>query len=103
MTNQTSELDNKKTRQLFAKKKKEMKELKDIFHWVEETTVKLELQILTEERLKQMGDVQYKNKWKRYVLHKELTDSIIRELLDVSEDMHILDKLTEFWRFMDGY
>ena len=71
-----------------------MKELKDIFHWVEETTVKLELQILTEERLKQMGDVQYKNKWKRYVSHKELTDGIIHELLDVSEDMHILDKLT---------
>lgn len=87
-----------------AKNKERMKELIRIFEWIEEITVKLELGIVTQDRLKNMNDIQYKNKWQRYLALKSFVEKIIDSILDThNENMNILDKLAAFKRFIDIY
>ena len=102
MARQTANSTCIKNKLFSEKNKKYMKELKQIFDWVEEITVKLEFKILTEEQLKQMDDMQYKNKWKKYLFLKKTAEKFIQELMDVPNEMNILDKFTRFRYFIDN-
>jgi len=85
-------------RRLFPTKSKEqIRELKKILDWVEEVSVKLQMNIITIRDLESMADIQYLNKRIKYVELKNLVDELIDNTLDIhDENMDILDKIKEF-------
>ena len=88
---------NKKQKKFFLKNKKQIRELKRIFDWVEEITIKLRLNMITPKNLQSTGDIQYLNQWIKYVELKALVEEIIDNVLDTTDkDMDILDKIKEF-------
>lgn len=92
-----NQIIDKKHKKILVKNRKQMRELKKIFDWVEEITVKLRLNIITIENLQDTGDIQYLNQWIRYEALMALVEDIIDGVLGIEdEDMDILDKLKEF-------
>jgi hypothetical protein len=87
----------KKQKKFFIKNKKQMRELKRIFDWVEEITIKLRLDIITSKNLQNTGDIQYLNQWVRYEELRALVEEIIDNVLDTEDkNIDILDKIKEF-------
>lgn len=87
----------KQRKRFLVKNRKQMQELKKIFDWVEEITIKLRLNIITTENLQNEGDIQYLNQLIRFKALMSLVEDIIDGVLGIEdEDMDILDKLKEF-------
>lgn len=92
-----NEVFDKQRKKFLVKNRKQMQELKKIFDWVEEITIKLRLNIITTENLQNEGDIQYLNQLIRYEALMSLVEDIIDGVLGIEdEDMDILDKLKEF-------
>lgn len=92
-----NKIDDKKHKKLLLKNKKHLKELKRIFDWVEEITIKLRLNIITVKNLQDTGDIQYLNQWVRYIELVALVEEIVDNVLDHRDkSMDILDKIKKF-------
>lgn len=92
-----NEVFDKQRKKFLVKNRKQMQELKKIFDWVEEITIKLRLNIITTENLQNEGDIQYLNQLIRYEALMSLVEDIIDGVLGIEDkDMDILDKLKEF-------
>lgn len=86
-------IKNRKRKKLIHNKEY-IKELKRIFDWVEEVTIKLRLNIITEQDLKERKDIQYLNQWLKYMDLLSLVEGVLTT--DTNKDIDILDKIKEF-------
>lgn len=92
-----SNVVNKKQIKLLFKNKKHLKELKKIFDWVEEITIKLRLNIITMENLQDTGDIQYLNQRVRYIEFVTLVEEIVDNIIESKDkSMDILEKIRIF-------
>ena len=95
---------NGKKRLSSSKSKEQIRELKRIFDWVEEVSVKLQMNIVTQDNLEKMTDIQYLNKWIKYIELKNLVEEFIDNVLDIHDgNMDILDKIKEFKKVIQIY